>query len=50
MWIADSAATCHMGPNLNGCSEIRMVTEEVTVGNGKGVNITACANLSRNCV
>ena len=43
LWIADSAATCHMGPKLNGCSEMRMVSEEVTVGNGKGVNITARA-------
>ena len=41
LWIADSAATCHMGPNFNGCSEIRMVSEKVKVGNGKCVNITA---------
>ena len=43
LWIADSAATCHMGPNLNGCTEIRIVSEEVTVGDGKGVRITARA-------
>ena len=33
-WIYDSAATCHMGPSLDGCTNIVYVNDRVTVGNG----------------
>ena len=32
-WIYDSAATCHMGPSLAGCTNIKYVNDRVTVGN-----------------
>ena len=32
-WIYDSAATCHMGPSLEGCRNIKYVNDRVTVGN-----------------
>ena len=34
-WIADSGATCHMGPSLEGCTYIMYVNDKVIVGNGE---------------
>jgi hypothetical protein len=33
-WIYDTAATCHMGPSLEGCTNIVYVNNRVTVGKG----------------
>ena len=33
-WIEDSGATCHMGPSLEGCTDIVYVREKIIVGNG----------------
>ena len=33
-WIADSGATCHMGPSLDGCKYVVYVKDKVIVRNG----------------
>ena len=45
-WIADSGATCHMGPSLEGCMDIVYVNENVLVGNGVNSVRHACATFN----
>ena len=43
LWIADTGATCNMGPSLVGCTNIRRVNEDVKIGDGSNVGIRARA-------
>ena len=43
LWVGDTGATCHMGPSLAGCTDIKYVTEKVTVGDNRTANIKARA-------
>jgi len=43
LWVGDSGATCHIGPSLKGCTNVKFVDEETTVGNGKPVQTKARA-------
>ena len=43
LWTGDSGATCHISPSLDGCSDIRYVNKNITIGDGSGVVIKARA-------
>ena len=41
MFVADTGATCHMGPTIEGCTDIVYVNQSTTVGDGRELNIKA---------